>query len=79
MSRPTITTTTTRKTNNKMRVDNSRLTELSRLTVVLTALLQFVSHANGLQTVSESAGECIENNYLKYKKAIKFKVTFFLT
>jgi len=60
MSRPTITKTTS-KTNNKMRVDNSRLTELSWLTVILTALLQFVSHANGLQTVSESAGECIEN------------------
>jgi len=40
-----------------MPVVNSRLAELARITVHLTALLQLVSYASGLQTVGESAGE----------------------
>jgi len=40
-----------------MPVVNSRLAELARITVLLTALLQLVSYASGLQTVGESAGE----------------------
>lgn len=64
MSQPTNTTTTQTKAskrpsrfNSKMPVVNSRLAELARITALLTALLQLVSYASGLQTVGESAGE----------------------
>lgn len=65
MSQPTNTTTTQTKAskrpsrfNSKMPVVNSRLAELARITVLLTALL--VSYASGLQTVGESAGELMQ-------------------